>query len=797
MALAVRRLAWILGTTLFACLAGCWGGSQNPSYFPYLLPSGDVIKTHAKPIGPGYYANFDPHAVDLAVEPQTMTSQVGSQVVILATVRDEKGVPRRQRRVEWKVTNGNLIEVDEAGCLPGRGGVEGNSAWSFTAHDENRISRGNANKADDIMVRPGQTWCVVSSPVEGDTHVQVVVPGIFNWDKRMKTTVVRWVDAVWEFPSRAVAKFGTEHEFVTKIAKFTTREPLAKYRVRYKIIDGPPAAFLPSRAQEQVAISDLSGLAKVKIAQLSPASGVNRVSVEIIRPPDPTTPSGSGVSIVTGETSIEWLAPDVKLAHSGPPSAAVNQNVTYTTTVRNEGRVDSQFVELTLPVPDGMEFVSSNPPSQVKNNALFFAFAPMTVGQTYTAMTTFRARQAGNVKSIALMKTAEGVTAQAEANTLITAPGLKVELQAPKTGFVNAPVTYSINLTNTGSGDLGEVKIMAQFDPGLEHDTIKNPANDPKLNLLTSSINGLKAGETVKAESLTLTPRRAGQFSVRVTATGGGLQAQDQHILTVSQPKVSIDVQGPDKRYVGRPAEYRIIVKNDGDVDQTGIVVRDKLPPELAFKIASNGGTYAAGEVTWNVGTLRPGQQVALDLVTECQKATPVAQLVTSITADGNYREDRVSKLQIDGIAAIQMKMADDVDPVEVGKNAVYRLTLTNTGSAPATKIVVKGTASDILDIVDATGPTKGAVAGKVVTFGVVDMLQPNQKIVFTFQCKALKTGDARFRVEYTSNLNETPIREEEPTMLVPPLANPVPGAPMGAIPPPPGGGVPMPLPKN
>ena len=85
-----RLLGLLLVAALLSCASGCFGHTQNPSYFPYWLPTGDVIRTHAKPIGPGYYANFDPHAVDLAVEPATMTSQVGSQVVILATVRDEK-----------------------------------------------------------------------------------------------------------------------------------------------------------------------------------------------------------------------------------------------------------------------------------------------------------------------------------------------------------------------------------------------------------------------------------------------------------------------------------------------------------------------------------------------------------------------------------------------------------------------------------------------------------------------------------------------------------------------------------
>ena len=301
---------------VLTCASGCLGLTQNPSYFPYLLPTGDLVRTHAKPIGPGYYADFDPHAIDLAVEPTTMTSQVGSQVVILATVRDEHGTPRRNRRVEWMVTGGNLVEVDESGILPGRGGIQNNRGFSFTAHGEQRLSRGNTNKADDVMLRPGQSWCVVSSPHEGDTHVQVVVPGIFNWDKRMKTTVIRWVDAAWEFPPRTLAKSATTPELVTKISRFSDRQPLTKYRVRYRILDGPPAVLLPSREQEEVAFSDLNGLAKVSIAQLKSVAGINRISIEIIRPPDPTTPTGSGLTIVSGETAIEWLPPDALL---GPP----------------------------------------------------------------------------------------------------------------------------------------------------------------------------------------------------------------------------------------------------------------------------------------------------------------------------------------------------------------------------------------------------------------------------------------------------------------------------------------------
>ncbi|MSQ95747.1 MAG: DUF11 domain-containing protein [Gemmataceae bacterium] len=783
-----RILALLLLAVLLGSASGCFSGSANPSYFPYLLPTFDVIRGHAKPVGPGYYANFDPHAIDLVVEPQVMTSQVNSQVVVLATVRDDKEVPRRQRRIDWKVANGNIIEVDESGFMPGRGGIEGNTAFSYTSHGEHRLTRGNNNNADDVMIRPGQSWCVVSSPVEGDTHVTVVVPGIYNWDKRMKTVVVRWVDAVWELPQRAVAKFGTEHEFVTKIARFTDRQPLAKYRVRYKILDGPPAVLLPSRAQEDTVISDLSGIAKVRIAQLSPASGTNRIAVEVIRPPDPTTPTGSGVTIISGETAIDWLAPSVKLGHVGPVSAAVEQNVTFTTTARNEGRMNSDWVEFTLPIPEGLEFVSSNPPAEPRGNQIQFTFPSLPIGQTHAAQTTFKSRRAGPIRSIAIMRTGDGQNDQQEFNTLITTPQLKADILAPKTGIVEAPINFVIRLTNPGTGDLDEVLLIVGYDIGLEHEMVKNPANDPKMNVLKKEVKNLKAGET-RDEFVVLTPRRAGAMGVRVTASGGGLQTQANHIVNVQKPNVSLRVEGPAKRYVGRPAEWKIIVKNESEAEQTGVVVRDRLPAELRFVAASRGGAHLSGDVTWNVGTLKPGEEVVLELTTEALKAAAAADKLTSLSADGNVRAEKSARIEIEGIAALRMELRDESDPVEIGKNAAYVMTLTNTGSAPAKLIDVKATVPDLLKAIKAIGPTKETIALKSVTFDRIETLQPGSKIVFRFECQALKEGKAYFRVEYTSALNERPLFEEEVTTIAAPFQNP--------LPPPPGGGVSKPLPKE
>src|SRR5262249_14226685 len=165
----------LLLAAILCVAAGC---AQNPSYFPHFLPDGPIIRTHAKPPGHGYFADFDPHAIRLEVRPLRCTQSVGTQHLVIATVLDEKGQPRRKRRVEWMLEGvGNIVEVDESGLTAGRGyKVDNKYAVSYTDFFEHTISRGNGNSNDDFTIHPGQSWCIITSAIEGDTKLTVYAP---------------------------------------------------------------------------------------------------------------------------------------------------------------------------------------------------------------------------------------------------------------------------------------------------------------------------------------------------------------------------------------------------------------------------------------------------------------------------------------------------------------------------------------------------------------------------------------------------------------------------------------------
>jgi uncharacterized repeat protein (TIGR01451 family) len=791
MARAGRALGLLLlAALLCAPAAGCLGLSSNPSYFPYLLPTLDVIPTHAKPIWPGNDANFDPQASTLVIMPIESTSKVRAQHVLLATVYDPKGQPLRNRRVEWKIEGvGNIIEVDEHGVLPGRGFETGKYGVSYTRWCENRITRGNSVLTDDFMVRPGQTYCVLTSPIEGDTHVTAYAPGIYDWDKRVVHTTIRWVDVHWEFPPRAVAKFGSEHVFTTRVSRFTDRRPLQGYEVRYKILDGPPAFFLPSRTQEVIVKSNADGDALARIVQSAPGGGVNRISVDLLRPPDPSTPSGSVVPIASGETSVEWLAPNVTLSHTVAPTVALNQEVVFTTTVNNIGRVESRAVTVVQQLPDGLKFARSNPPVHAADQ-LVWTLASLAPGQSYTIQTVFVATRPGPVTSTALMATGEGQKDQKQATTQVTVPDLKIELRGPQTAVVNMPVTLQITVSNPGSGALDNVQVEARFDEGLQHAS--------GVQVLTLNKDGPPtslAPQQSQTVELVLTPRKKGLLGVKVTARAGTLVKEASLVLTAAEPKLSVDViEGPQKRVAGRPGEWKIRVANEGDVALTNVTVRDRLPAELEFDSASDNGAPVLGEVTWNLGTMAPRSQRVLVIKAKATKPAASAVQIVAATADPGLRQEAQKGLEIVGLGAMGTNLIAVENVLEIGKIAKHQLEITNTGSAPIGNIVVKGVASAELKPTQAAGPggAVGVVQGQTIAFARYDGVPPGAKIVFTFEGQALKAGDARLVLTITSDVDATPLTLQQSTRIVAPL--PLPG---NAPPPPPAGGVVNPLPPE
>ena len=757
-----RVLVWMGVATALAAVAGCV--MQNPSYFPHLLPFKEIKHSHAKPPGSSYFSNFDPYACRIEVRPLERSNPVGTEQVIIATIYDANGQPRRGRRVEWMVEGvGHLIEADESGFGWGRGGkVDRRYAITYTEYSEHLVTRGNDDPNDDFMIRPGQTWCVISSPVEGDTHVTAYAPEIHNWDRHKVNVTFHWIDAGWTMPQPAAQRFGGQHTFTTNVFRFSDRMPLANYRVRYTVINGPAAAFLPGRQQVMEAVTDTQGNASVTIMQLEPQAGTNRVGIEIIRPPDPCCPTGPGIIIGRGETLIQWTAPSVTISKVGPPTAAVQQPIRYTITVTNSGQLETEALTVRDEVPPGLRFESSQPPANRDGRFLIWTLGPLPPGRSAAIQATFVADQVGTIENVVSVTTVEGIRAEARATTQITTPSIDVSMTGPSTAVVGSPVTYQITVSNPGTGPATDVVLMDQYDDGLTHASGGNP--------LRLEIGTLAAGES-RTVSITLTPQQAGTFVNRVTATAAGnLRAEASHSITAVRPQLSVNIDGPTFRYARSDIDWTIRVTNVGETALTNVVVRAQLPAEVTFVRAGGGGRFVSGgQVVWTVGTLQPREEKLLDVTARADRVTPRAVAVVTATADPNVSERVEAGIEIRGAPALRLEALDTKDPVEVGRQTTYEISVTNTGTWVATDIAITAALSEQMRIRSGVGPgnAQPQIVGNRITFPTLDSLQPGETRLFSIVGEAVKAGDARCRIELRSvSIGPDPVIEEESTTV-------------------------------
>ncbi len=176
---------------LALCLAGgpgCVGTSPNTSLLPPLFTETRAAKIELKTL----------HSC----------SPLHSLQVVVATVTDAGGDPRRRRRVDWHLEGAGSIEAsDDPGLFAGHPAVPkeeaGRVAVTYTDFLPHKIGRNLGHLTDDITIGPGQTWCVLTSAVEGESRVTATAPEINAPDSNHAAITQRWLDAEWTLPPAA------------------------------------------------------------------------------------------------------------------------------------------------------------------------------------------------------------------------------------------------------------------------------------------------------------------------------------------------------------------------------------------------------------------------------------------------------------------------------------------------------------------------------------------------------------------------------------------------------------------
>lgn len=576
-------------------MTGSVGASTPTTNLPGLAPTGDL-----RPSLPGVSgASIAPGSGPiLLVSPQSTIAPVGSEVVMLASYLEDDGYLRTNEQIQWSLDGaGSIMTVAPGGwndwvfmdytCSRR---LSEKSAVTTTTRRLWTVDRGTADPSDDVKVLRGQSWITLRSATSGVSHVTALAPSIENWERRSQTGTIYWVDAQWTLPSPGIAPVGRPQTLTTTLTRQTNQAPIEGWTVRYEITGGPAAGLAQSGAQIVEVPTNEQGQARVDLQQTSPTPGTNTIQIEIVRP---SGVAGCDRALVVGTGSVTqtWTggagASSLSIQTTGPASATLGETALYRLLVENQSNVTVPEARVTLPIPSGMSFVSSNPTPTVQEETLEWTLASLPPGSQQSIDVNLRLESPGAMTVRAEVVPVTGGALPGNVapppsppstyqpsplptGEETTRPNIDLTLTGPGTAETGKMVEFLATITNLGSSPTGPLILRDRFDEGLSI-----PGIDSPNNALDRNLDSLAAGESIDID-IVMRVEQSGYFCNEVQI----LEPQDYELLATANK--CLRASGSAAGETGAPEPPST---SDGSSATPGTTPGETAPDDLQLKI--------------------------------------------------------------------------------------------------------------------------------------------------------------------------------------------------------------------
>jgi len=475
------------------------------------------------------------------------------------------------------------------------------------------------------------------------------------------------------------------------------------------------------------------------------------------RPPSPTQRprleplGGSESATATMVLPAGEQGGTVYLEKSAPKEVLVGKDFDYKIRLTNMSRSTLEGVMLAGKLPENFRVVSTTPQADIVGKDATWDVGKMAPGESKLFVVRGAATKSGSLygcSDVTFRIPSACVAIEA------VEPALQIAQTAPAEVLICEPIPIKIVVSNTGSGPASNVMVKETLPEGLT-------TTDGKTEV-TYDFKTIEAGQ---AKQVTVETRAAktGEFPCKAVATGAdGLTAAADSKTVVRQPVLALTQDAPKSRFLGLTVTNTVTVANKGDGVAKGTRLVTALPARCELVSASDGIRAEAGQLVWNLGDLAPDQSKKVAFVIKPAAIGSVESFssVSAVCAKASTK----AVTDIQGIPAILLECVDEADPIEIGAQETYTITVTNQGTAADTNIVVKCTLPAGQEFVSASGPTKETVEGQSVTFASLKSLAPKAKATYKVVVKATKAGDVRFAISLTSDQLRTPVEETEST---------------------------------
>jgi uncharacterized repeat protein (TIGR01451 family) len=471
---------------------------------------------------------------------------------------------------------------------------------------------------------------------------------------------------------------------------------------------------------------------------------VNTNPVPVVERTDsPSDPLPSGA-----QTSI------LNLEVVGPATINRGQPFVYELVLRNNGSTPVYQVQVEETLQSGVRCLGAAPQPVIQGGRLSWNLGTLLAGAEQRLRLEIQPPADGEVVSSAHAT----FTTSSALRTRITKPELSLTQSAPENVQVGDDVVVRLDVRNTGTGPAAHVVVRDQLPAGLRHSSGTQ---------IESAVGTLAAGET---RTLTLRAQavQSGKQINEAAATGDDCATTSaQAIVMVTQATLVLRETSPRQGLVDQVMDYRLEVASTGSATATNVRVSDVLPAGLEFVSASERGAFSAATktVSWNVGSMAPGQTCAVTFRAQARTAGEyVHQAVAA--ADRGVEAKAAGAVRSDGVAALTLAVTATENLLELNAETIYEIRVVNQGSGSSSNVRIVAAAPEGLSLMSAEGPAVSHVQGQLVLFDPVPQLLARGELTYRVVAKGRRPGDWRFKAQLTSDQLQRPVIKEETTRV-------------------------------
>jgi len=183
---------------------------------------------------------------------------------------------------------------------------------------------------------------------------------------------------------------------------------------------------------------------------------------------------------------------------------------------------------------------------------------------------------------------------------------------------------------------------------------------------------------------------------------------------------------------------------------------------------ASHSGQYDGVKrtVAWEIDRLGPkeAQEVQVEFV--ARRSGTMTSLIT-VTDGSGSQTNLSSQTTLAGLAALATDVHGVNGPVAVGETVSLQIRVRNRGSDKASNVTLRISVPNELQFLQATGAAKPVQAGRELRFAAVSTLDARNDTVVTIVLKAVRSGEARLKIQVDADHMNQPLVHEEAIAVI------------------------------